>query len=983
MITGFHAKYFAHELTLQRACADVDRLSTSLFNATVDLNPHQIDAALFALNSPLSKGVLLADEVGLGKTIEAGLVLCQLWAERRRRLLVICPASIRKQWSLELEEKFNLPTIILDTTTYRKAQRAGNPAPFLAEGIIITSINFASAMQGDVRPVAWDLVVIDEAHKLRNAYRPSNQMGQRLRWALEERRKLLLTATPLQNSLLELFGLSTIIDDHLFGDLSSFRSQFMRQDSDLAELRNRLGGFTKRTLRNQVAEYIQYTERRAITRPFRPTDDEHKLYESVSEFLLRDDTFSIPVQQRSLTTLILRKLLASSSQAIAGTLETMKDRLQQIRDGLPAEENIAEALVTGEEMEADYLDEMLDLPNTPEVPQSADAPAEKPKPDTAKLQAEITELDRYISWARGIGVDTKSRSLLNALEIGFAEMQKMGASQKALIFTESRRTQDYLRSFLAANGYAGKIVLFNGSNTDAASKAVYEKWLATNAGIPPVATCRSRGRLTLFPVFGTNAATGRVSGSRPVDIRTAIIEHFRDHASIMIATEAAAEGVNLQFCSLVINYDLPWNPQRIEQRIGRCHRYGQKHDVVVINFLNERNDADRRVLELLAEKFNLFNGIFGASDEVLGTIESGVDFEKRILAIYQTCRTQDEIAAAFQKLQMEMDESIRARLDQTQRALLEHFDEDVHAHLKFQLDRAREQLDRVGHLFWKVTSYMLRDQAAFDDNALAFDLHSPPRADIHPGRYHLISKNHPNVAGEFLYRLSHPLGEYVLETGKQCPTPVDTVVFDLSGHPTHIAAVEFLKGQSGWLFLQKLVIESFEREEHLLFSAITDAGKSLDQETCEKFFRCEAVVQTNAAEVQAPDRLEKEAGRHAKAAIARSLETNSKVFQQERERLERWADDMVLTAEKELADTKAQIKTLNRQTRLATTVDEQHALQTQIRELEKTKRTQRQRIFDVEDDIKAKRDTLIDRLEKRLSQRVASEHLFSIRWQVV
>ena len=251
--------------------------------------------------------MILADEVGLGKTIEAALVLCQLWAERRRRLLVVCPASIRKQWSLELEEKFNLPTIILDSVAYRRAQADGNPAPFLADGIVITSLNFASAMQADVRGVQWDVVVIDEAHKLRNAYRPSNQMGQRLRWALEDRRKVLLTATPLQNSLLELYGLSTVIDEHVFGDIGSFRSQYMRQDSDLKELRDRLAGFCKRTLRNQVTEYIQYTERHPITRPFQPTDDEHKFYEAVSAFLLRDDTYSIPVRQRALTTLILRK----------------------------------------------------------------------------------------------------------------------------------------------------------------------------------------------------------------------------------------------------------------------------------------------------------------------------------------------------------------------------------------------------------------------------------------------------------------------------------------------------------------------------------------------------------------------------------------------------------------------------------------------------------------------------------------------------
>ena len=212
MSTAYHARYFAHELTRKRPAADVDRLSMSLFNASVDLNPHQIDAAMFALKSPLSKGVILADEVGLGKTIEAGLVLCQCWAERRRRLLVICPASLRKQWSLELEEKFNLPTLILDAATYKQLQREGTPHPFLTEKIVITSIHFASTMQGDVRPVSWDLVVIDEAHKLRNAYRTSNRMGQMLRETLEDRRKLLLTATPLQNSLLKLYGLSTIVD---------------------------------------------------------------------------------------------------------------------------------------------------------------------------------------------------------------------------------------------------------------------------------------------------------------------------------------------------------------------------------------------------------------------------------------------------------------------------------------------------------------------------------------------------------------------------------------------------------------------------------------------------------------------------------------------------------------------------------------------------------------------------------------------------
>ena len=263
-LTPHHAKYYAYDLT-RRAASGMDRLSTALFDAAVDLNPHQIEAALFALHSPLSKGVILADEVGLGKTIEAGIVLCQLWAERKRRLLVICPASIRKQWALELEEKFSLPARIIDGKAYNEARRLGRH-PFAPDAIIILSYHYANAIRDELHGVSWDLVVIDEAHKLRNAYRPSNKVGQGLRWATEGCRKLLLTATPLQNSLLELYGLSTLIDDHLFGDINAFRSQYMGAGASLNALRQRLAPFCKRTLRNQVTEYIRYTVRRPLAR---------------------------------------------------------------------------------------------------------------------------------------------------------------------------------------------------------------------------------------------------------------------------------------------------------------------------------------------------------------------------------------------------------------------------------------------------------------------------------------------------------------------------------------------------------------------------------------------------------------------------------------------------------------------------------------------------------------------------------------------
>lgn len=162
---------------------------------------------------------------------------------------------------------------------------------------------------------------------------------------------MLLTATPLQNSLVELYGLSTIIDDHIFGDLPSFRSQFVNAGGDMGDLRNRLRTFSVRTLRRQVVEYIRYTERRLITRPFKPTEQEHKLYEAVSAFLQRTDTYALPHRQRHLTALIVRKLLASSPRAVAATLEAMRDRLIAIRDKLPVPEDLAERLIRDEEIE--------------------------------------------------------------------------------------------------------------------------------------------------------------------------------------------------------------------------------------------------------------------------------------------------------------------------------------------------------------------------------------------------------------------------------------------------------------------------------------------------------------------------------------------------------------------------------------------------------------------------------------------------------
>ena len=960
MSNAYQSKYFAHDLQ-RRSASDGERLATALFDAAVDLNPHQIEAALFAVRSPLAKGVLLADEVGLGKTIEAGLVLCQMWAERKRKLVVICPASIRKQWQQELTEKFNLPTVVLDAKTWRDAERSG-VTPLGQRAIVVMSLQFAHRMREQVRAVAWDLVVIDEAHRLRNSYRPSNRLGQGIRWATEGRRKVLLTATPLQNSLLELYGLASLIDEQIFGDLDSFRGQYVNSGADLPALRQRLSTFCTRTLRRDVTEYVRFTQRKALTQPFSPSDREQALYEAVSAYLQRDDTLALPERQRHLTALVMRKLLASSSHAIAATLDVLVARLQVVQSAqgqAPSPDSIAD-LIDFEDLEPGLLEDWGedddDVETVPLTPQAV---------DRLKLTAEIAELTRLAQAARSIGVDTRSKALLLALDTGLQQMSAMGAAPKALVFTESRRTQRYLRDFLEAHGYAGRVIEFNGDNSDERAQVLYEAWLAQNAG------------------------TDRTSGSRGIDVRAALVEHFRDHATVMLATEAASEGVNLQFCSLVVNYDLPWNPQRIEQRIGRCHRYGQQHDVVVVNFLNERNQADQRVLQLLAQKFQLFDGVFGASDEILGSIESGVDLEKRILAIYQQCRTSDEITRAFENLQRELEQQIHARLGETQRQLLDHFDADVHERLRLQLAHTSAHLDRVGKRFWAVTHAVLDGRASFDDQRLLFDLPEPPGPGIAAGRYHLVSKNAPtpqesSFAPAHLYRLTHPLGEHVLAAAMAAPTPPALLTFDVTHHPLRMHAIEALRGQTGWLTLQQVAVRSLEDEEHLLFSGFSDDGGSLDPEVFDKLLQCEATVGALAgADGIAAQRLTGEARVHREATLHAIADRNLGAYKGAREQLDRWADDCMAGAEQRLVGVKEQIKAVRRQQRLANTLDEQAALAERMRKLEAEQRKQRQEIFAVEDDIARRRDHMDQQLKARLAQHSNFETLFTVRWVVV
>ena len=949
MLTAYHAKFFAYDLTKRCPSDSIEKLASALVDAQVDLNPHQVEAALFAFRSPLSKGALLADEVGLGKTIEAGLVLSQKWAERKRRVLVITPSNLRKQWHQELQEKFFLPGRILETKSYNASVRQGNVRPFECTDIIICSYQFARSKAAEISLMRWDLVVIDEAHRLRNVYKPANIIANTLKQSLKEAPKLLLTATPLQNSLLELYGLVSVVDDRIFGDLKSFKEQFanLHNKPTFDILKARLQPLCKRTLRRQVLPYVRYTKRLPMVQPFTPSESEDRLYHLVSDYLRRDNLQALPNSQRSLMTLVLRKLLASSSFAIAGALDSISQRLRERLRQADGPNPIEEAL----EEDFEVLDEMAE-----EWEEDALPPEPLTEADRKAIQQEIADLEGFRRLAVSITHNAKGQAMLTALRTAFGKAEELGAAQKAIIFTESRRTQDYLLRVLEDSPWKDHIVLFNGSNNDEKSKQIYQEWLQCHQG------------------------TDRATGSRSADMRSAIVDYFKDQGQIMIATEAGAEGINLQFCSLVVNYDLPWNPQRIEQRIGRCHRYGQKHDVVVVNFLNQHNEADQHVFRLLSEKFQLFEGVFGASDEVLGAIESGVDFEKRIADIYQRCRTPQEIKTSFDQLQSELGTQIDEAMTRARQLLFEHFDDEVREKLRVSDENSRLYLNRYERILMQLTRFELRDHAEFLSDS-SFKLKTCPfGGEIPLGLYEL-----PRRTGEaHLYRLAHPLAEHVLEQAKGRTLEPTELTFEYGKHDGKVTAMEPYIGKSGVLNLSLFTVEALNQaEDYLICTGVSDQGEVLEEDVVRRlFFLPVSVSKPMAFPLENPI-LSKQTEERQDAIRRQISQRNAEFFEIEVDKLDSWADDLKVGLERDIKEFDRQIKDVRRAAVAALTLEEKLAGQKQIKAIEAERGKRRRALFDAQDEIDRRREQLIAEVEGKLQQKVISHQLFTIRWVLI
>lgn len=554
---------------------------------------------------------------------------------------------------------------------------------------------------------------------------------------------------------------------------------------------------------------------------------------------------------------------------------------------------------------------------------------------------------------------------------GFAQLEELGAPRKALIFTESRRTQDFLFDLLEKRGYKGKVVLFNGSNSDKQSTAIYKAWKEKHEG------------------------TSKITGSATADKRAALVDYFRDEATIMIATEAAAEGINLQFCSLVVNYDMPWNPQRIEQRIGRCHRYGQNFDVVVINFLNKANAADVRVYELLDQKFQLFNGVFGASDEVLGAIGNGVDFEKRIAQIYQLCRSPKEIKEAFDALQEELQEQISDKMLKARTTLLENFDESVKQKLRSDLAETRDNLNVFEQTLWQLTRSYFADFADFNDTEHSFIVH--PFVDNgavswyrrFPGEYKMVSSEHRRTTkladGVRPYRIGDPLAQYMLTGLKAAQVPISEIILDYSNSSLNVALIHQLVGQSGWLTVEQLTIDSFEKEDILLHACVTDKGESIPPDIAEYMLRLpgtESTLGTSMPKNIADALADVIASQKAEITAANAVRNNN-FFEEEMEKLDNWAEDVKAGLEKELRDLDAEIKLRRSDSKRTSRLEEKVRLQRLVKDLEKRRNEKRHNLYQAQDEVDEKKETLLSKVEAMLAQKIEQTKLVTFHWSIL
>lgn len=551
----------------------------SLSNSRTRILAHQVESTHRIVNS-FRQRFLIADEVGLGKTIEAGLVIKEMiYRQGYRRIIIICPASLLFQWQNEMENKFNEKFMIMDRKLLKKAaQIAGDGGnPWKVYDRIICSLDFIKGrdFQEDLQNCSWDFVIFDEAHRLRRdagsstmAYNMAEQVSSKTKSLL------LLSATPFRGKLEELYYLIVLIDKNILGPYQSFYNQFCLDGADLSELKRKLDQVVIRRTKNEVGGF---TKRHARTIRFDLYDDERFLYDETTKYVAEEFNRALQSENRAVgfVMTVFQKLLDSSSYALLVALRNRSGRLKEL---LVKAESCNDAYVV-------FNNGIFDSDTVADNEEIAENDELTVQKTIDELKIEIATLDRLVRLAADIEVNKKGEKLIRLVK----DLKRKGHG-KFLIFTQFRTTQDYLMGILS--GYSR--VAFNGSmNRDEKEEAILK---------------------------------------------------FKNEVEIIIATEAGGEGRNMQFCDILINYDLPWSPLKIEQRIGRIHRFGQPNDVHIYNF-STRGTVAERVLEVLSEKLKIFEESIGTPDIMLGQIEDEVNLNTLFMELATGRKKKKEIEA--------------------------------------------------------------------------------------------------------------------------------------------------------------------------------------------------------------------------------------------------------------------------------------------------------------------------------------------------
>jgi superfamily II DNA or RNA helicase len=888
---AFNQRILAEDLVRIRRPDDRERYAASQRQARIDPNPHQIDAVIFALRRLREGGCILADEVGLGKTIEAGLVIAQSRAEGAERILLIVPKSLIGQWQDELLNLFGI-------------QAREDQTNFIAPGVYLVGREFAGSERGAgslsaVSP--FDLVVIDEAHEifagLHKRYghdglydETSDQalMAHRVRGFLRSAPVLLLTATPMQNSLTELWGLVQYVEPTgtLLGDITTFRQVFCGEDDRTLvpgqeyELQRRLAMVLQRTLRRQAQEFLDrpFTQRRCRLYEYAMSDDERSLYDDVTEYLLQPSLYAFAGRQRRLLLIGFHRRMASSIPALAASLENVATRLRRLMAGQRVTDNVVEVL--------------HDLEEEAEIEESSEDPPGSTNRDSVAV--ELARVEDFVARARSLPHDAKARSFQDAIRVILDLGHNGRGSGKAVVFTESITTQEYLRKLLLDTGLGDEdVTLFRGSNDHTRAHQAHARWLEEEGRkLPP--------------------------GSRPtreVAVRLALVHEFRTRSKVLVCTEAGAKGLNLQFCETVINYDLPWNPQRIEQRIGRCHRYSQQRDVTVVNFIARDNEAYRLTFEILSQKLDLFGRVLDASDVVLHEPRTdapeivvsalSLELETDLRNIYSRSRTLGEvtreIAALRDKMAVRRD-AYEKEYERTSQIIESRFDDDVRLvfkRLREELPEGLVQLDLDladlvdGYLASRAADYQRSDQAG----RVVFDITPGAEltAEIGDARRFATGDARGLTDAEPL-NLVHPLVRAAIAHARAWPGGSVELLLPHDATPDLVA----LDGKVGVLAVSLVDYAGFEPVQRLIAGGVV-AGAPIGPSVAAQIVRLQATDSQPVGVTPDPKGVD-DAVDEAVFVDQREVEKREqKHFEQAIGQLERFVADKVLVCRRERA----------------------------------------------------------------------------------